>query len=257
MKRLPDNIQDNIIMLYTHELNSTRDIVKLLGLNYHQVRNVFIARKIPLNNKIRLLSEKAKGRVSPRMGVKLKESTRNKIGISKTGNKNCLGRVYSKETIEKMSIKRKEYISKNPEVMQNLHKKRRVKSEDEKKYLYAIKKARASSKQFLRRLISLGIYIKSDKKHKELGYTHNQLKDYIEKMFKDGMSWDNRSSFHIDHIVPIKTFIKNGIYDPKIINSLANLQPLSRIENQKKSSNYNDNNFKRDIERIKQFNLHA
>ena len=69
-----------------------------------------------------------------------------------------------------------------------------------------------------------------------LGYTKEDLRDHIEKKFKDGMSWENRGKWHIDHIVPIKHFLDNGIDDPKIINSLSNLQPLWAEENLAKSS---------------------
>ena len=69
----------------------------------------------------------------------------------------------------------------------------------------------------------------------DIGYTQECFKGHIESLWLDGMSWDNRIEWHIDHIIPINQFIKNGIEDIKIINSLDNLQPLWASENMEKS----------------------
>ena len=69
-----------------------------------------------------------------------------------------------------------------------------------------------------------------------LGYTKNDLVIHIESLWLDGMSWDNRSEWHIDHIKSIKSFIDEGITDPKIINDLSNLQPMWPFDNLSKGS---------------------
>lgn len=71
--------------------------------------------------------------------------------------------------------------------------------------------------------------------YEALGYSALDLKEHIEKKFKDGMSWDNWGEWHIDHIKPISKFDKNT--DPKIVNSLQNLQPLWSYDNIRKSNN--------------------
>tara|TARA_R110002020_G_scaffold475356_1_gene709740 strand:+ start:2837 stop:3448 length:612 start_codon:yes stop_codon:yes gene_type:complete len=71
-----------------------------------------------------------------------------------------------------------------------------------------------------------------------LGYTQEDFINHIESQFGDGMSWGNRSEWHIDHIRPIKSFLDEGITDPKIINALANLQPLWAHENRSKGAKY-------------------
>lgn len=68
----------------------------------------------------------------------------------------------------------------------------------------------------------------------EFGYTPKQLILRIECQFKEGMSWDNRSEWHIDHKKPISKFNKN--MNPRIINMLCNLQPLWKNENLGKSN---------------------
>jgi hypothetical protein len=72
----------------------------------------------------------------------------------------------------------------------------------------------------------------------ELGYTQKKFIKHIESQFKDGMSWENRSEWHIDHIKPIKAFIDEGVTDPAIINALDNLQPLWANENLSKGAKY-------------------
>jgi len=77
-----------------------------------------------------------------------------------------------------------------------------------------------------------------EKMEKRLDYTWYELKSHIESQFKEGMSWENRSEWHIDHIKPIKIFLDEGENDIKIINSLSNLQPLWAFENKSKSAKY-------------------
>jgi hypothetical protein len=70
----------------------------------------------------------------------------------------------------------------------------------------------------------------------EFGYTPEQLILRIECQFKDGMSWDNRNMWHIDHKKPISAF--NEGTSPRIINMLCNLQPIWKIENLSKSNKF-------------------
>lgn len=70
-----------------------------------------------------------------------------------------------------------------------------------------------------------------------LGYTVEELKSYIESLWVEGMNWENwGKEWEIDHIYPLSKYLKEGETRPSIINSLKNLQPLSKIENRKKSN---------------------
>jgi len=74
--------------------------------------------------------------------------------------------------------------------------------------------------------------IKNKRKSKEiLGYSWEEFKLNIESKFKDGMNWENRKDWHIDHIIPVSWFISNNLYDIEMVNSLNNLQPLWAKEN--------------------------
>lgn len=67
-----------------------------------------------------------------------------------------------------------------------------------------------------------------------LGYSQADFINHIESLFKPGMSWCNRSEWHIDHIKPISAFLKEGVTDITLINALSNLQPLWAKENMEK-----------------------
>ena len=60
----------------------------------------------------------------------------------------------------------------------------------------------------------------------------------LESLFLDGMTWCNRSEWHIDHIKPIKAFLDEGEVDFNIINNPSNLQPLWAKDNLLKGARY-------------------
>jgi molybdopterin converting factor small subunit len=76
-----------------------------------------------------------------------------------------------------------------------------------------------------------------------VGYTVLELKEHLEKQFKEGMSWNNYTNkgWHIDHIRPVSSF---NITSPdceefKKCWALENLQPLWAHENHVKSNKWN------------------
>jgi hypothetical protein len=69
-----------------------------------------------------------------------------------------------------------------------------------------------------------------------LGYTPLNLKESIESKFQEGMNWKNYGEWHIDHIKPISSFEKTE--NPKVINSLDNLQPLWAFDNLSKGNRF-------------------
>jgi len=66
-----------------------------------------------------------------------------------------------------------------------------------------------------------------------VGYNLNQLKRHLEKRFLPGMSWKNRSEWHIDHRMPISAFNyeKPEDLDFKRCWELKNLRPLWKHDN--------------------------
>ena len=68
-----------------------------------------------------------------------------------------------------------------------------------------------------------------------IGCDKETFKKHIEKQFVNGMSWDNRSEWHIDHVIPLNFFIKhfdvNDINIQKIAFHYSNTQPLFAKDN--------------------------
>jgi len=91
---------------------------------------------------------------------------------------------------------------------------------------------------------------KSERSQKILGYTPLQLKERLESTWEPWMNWGNYGSiknhtqenptWQIDHIKPIAQFMKENIFDPRIINDLNNLQALDSLENDIKGNRYSE-----------------
>jgi hypothetical protein len=224
---------------------SVNDLKKELSVSAQVIANVLRQNNITINKRA-FVSKKNKGKTSPNKGRKLSNETRAKIGMSKVGNKNCVGRKLSDKSRVLMSEKRKEYIATTPEwnapMIEGKAKKRMPIDESKRRELI-----RSRCKNLIRRLAKLQCYNKQGKTNDILGYGYGEFRQHIEAQFKDGMSWDNRESFHIDHIIPIAAFIRNGNTDPQIINSIHNLQVLSPEQNRKKSDRYDHINIGVDI----------
>lgn len=110
----------------------------------------------------------------------------------------------------------------------------RVNNRLKEDHLYKLKKN-------IRSLVSLSFrnngYTKKSKTYGILCCSFEFLKEHIEKQFKQGMSWNNRSEWHIDHKIPIAT----AKTEEEIIklNHYTNLQPLWAIDNLKKGAKLN------------------
>lgn len=88
-----------------------------------------------------------------------------------------------------------------------------------------------AARYILKRVLKLSGKRKTTKAEESLGYTFLELRSHIEGQFKDGMTWDNWGEWHIDHIKPVATFVREGVTCPRKINALDNLRPLWAIEN--------------------------
>ena len=89
---------------------------------------------------------------------------------------------------------------------------------------------------------SIGSSLKGNKagRHWEdlVGYTLNDLKKHLEKLFVEGMTWENYGEWHIDHKVPVSAFnfTKPEHIDFKKCWALKNLQPLWALDNWSKNN---------------------
>jgi len=74
-----------------------------------------------------------------------------------------------------------------------------------------------------------------------LGCSIEDFKGYLEKLFQEGMTWQNWSfsGWHLDHIKPLSSFDPRKTEQLKEAWHYTNLQPLWREENLRKSNKYN------------------
>lgn len=68
-----------------------------------------------------------------------------------------------------------------------------------------------------------------------LGYSTVEFRMHIERQFLHGMSWANRSEWHIDHIIPLATFDLTDPDERRAANALSNLRPIWAADNMAKS----------------------
>jgi hypothetical protein len=66
-----------------------------------------------------------------------------------------------------------------------------------------------------------------------VGYSGVELRAHLERQFKKGMTWRDRSKWHIDHIIPLSSFNFTSPDDPefKAAWALTNLRPLWAADN--------------------------
>lgn len=105
------------------------------------------------------------------------------------------------------------------------------------KRLLPILKLIENLKRRIRKMVSENGFEKTDLSNEMLGTDREGLKLYIEKRFRDGMTWENYGShWVIDHILPmseVKTY-----EDLVRLSHYSNLQPLLRTENMSKGSKF-------------------
>lgn len=70
-----------------------------------------------------------------------------------------------------------------------------------------------------------------------LGCSLDEVKEYLEKQFTAGMSWENHGIYwEVDHILPCDSFNLSNIEQQKQCFYYTNLQPLTKIDNRTKSN---------------------
>jgi hypothetical protein len=79
-------------------------------------------------------------------------------------------------------------------------------------------------------------FVKKSKRTFELiGCTPTELKAHLESKFLPGMTWENRRSWHVDHIRPISSFDLTKLEEQAVCFHYTNLQPLWALDNHRKS----------------------
>jgi len=136
-----------------------------------------------------------------------------------------------------MSKKLKLYYLKNPEKRveyRNNYKDRKHKQRKERRQIdplfRMINNVRCRIYKYLNKLS----ITKKNNTFDIVGCSPEFLKEHLENKFSDGMSWDNRSEWHIDHIIPLSSAkTEEELYK---LCHYTNLQPLWAEDNLKKSN---------------------
>ena len=107
---------------------------------------------------------------------------------------------------------------------------------------YAKDPAYAMSKRLRTRMgkavRAAGLGKKCASSSKLLGISYQGLKEWLEAQFTEGMTWENRSDWHVDHIVPCTAFDLLVEQNQHICFWYKNLQPLWGPDNLQKSNTY-------------------
>jgi len=117
--------------------------------------------------------------------------------------------------------KKREYYDTNIQYYRDLEK---TKARKRYRYLYNKTSHIARWRTFLTNTLRRLNRNKKDTTIGLLGYSAIDLKNHLEGLFTEGMSWDNYGEWHIDHIIPLYSFDKETPIC--VVNALNNLQPL-------------------------------
>ena len=143
---------------------------------------------------------------------------------------------YRKDNNEKVAAQNKAYRENNKEKIAAYRK-------DNKEKIAAYCRARRKSDLIynlscrcrgrIRAAIKAKGFKKTTKTAEMLGCDWEFLKSHIESQFTEGMSWENRDKWHIDHIIPLAS--ASSEEEVIKLSHFSNLQPLWAEENLKKA----------------------
>jgi hypothetical protein len=154
--------------------------------------------------------------------------------------RNAQRKAFREANKEKLSARQKADRAANPEKYARWNKnyyESHKKEYNEKQRIYKKKKYRNDPIYRLKDRIGCLIrealrrkgFTKTSRTREILECSFEEFKTYIENQFKEGMNWENRGKWELDHIVPLSAGkTKEEILD---LNHYSNFQPLWREEN--------------------------
>ena len=144
---------------------------------------------------------------------------------------------YYEENTEKKKATNKKYCKENPEKVRAAHKKymRQRRQQDP---IFRILHNMCGN-------LSRCLSGKTKNSHtmEYVGMTPDELMDYLEGRFTEGMTRDNYGKWHVDHIRPTSSFNFTGSDNEEQLHmawNYTNLQPLWAADNLSKGANYEE-----------------
>lgn len=145
-----------------------------------------------------------------------------------------------------MVEKRNEYIEKEKLFKERRSRNRSTTEQKAKQNKYARERIAANPQLKIRNSISVAIRDrlkrnKTNNTFSALGYSVKDLASHLERLFTEGMTWENYGSgWHIDHKTPDSWFkyVSMDCEEFKLSWALSNLQPLWKEENLAKNNRY-------------------
>jgi hypothetical protein len=131
---------------------------------------------------------------------------------------------------EKVKVYKKKYLDENREEIKN-KRNQYNKIRNENDFIFNL---RNRMRNRLYHFLTKNNIVKTNKTFDIVGCSPEFLKKHLETQFTDGMNWDNRSEWHIDHKIPLSSAkTEEELYK---LCHYTNLQPLWVKENLKKSN---------------------
>lgn len=221
---------------------SCREVGIAFGFrNKGTARNVLLEAGAVMDRS-RSISIKKMGQPSPLKGRPKPPEQVEKMRQSRLGKPGKKGHVFTAESRARMRETRLRLIDANPEILARLHEAAAARPRMPVQEVSRRTKQRGAYKRLVRRLLTGG---KRGRSADILGYTRDQFVEHIENQFEPGMEWE--PDVHVDHIVPVAAFFDFGISEPRVVNALCNLRPLTASANRAKSDKYPRENFDSDL----------
>ena len=142
---------------------------------------------------------------------------------------------YYINNINKVNKRNREWRKNNPDISKESSRKWKINNTDKTKEYNQLPEIKMSHNMRCRikQYLKTKNITKKNKTFDIVGCSPQLLKEYLEKQFTQGMSWDNYGEWHIDHIVPLSSAkSEDEIYK---LCYYSNLQPLWAEDNLRKS----------------------
>jgi hypothetical protein len=141
-----------------------------------------------------------------------------------------VGKIWREKNKETILERIKKWEIKNYRKLRDRKNKRAKERRKEEPIFNLTNKVRCRLRKYL---IILNI-TKKNKTFDIVGCTPEFLKEHLEKQFTKGMTWENRSKWHIDHIIPLSSAkTEEELYN---LCHYSNLQPLWDEDNLRKGN---------------------